>query len=629
MMNMTNRKDSINAKDATAIEKSKKKDNINNFFVAETLEKYEVVPNSAEIQVPQSPKQGQNSEDTDRILESAEKIQKSFLEKNIDLTEEDVYARLFEWITVYKVPPAEAERTVTNALIKKYNLPKNGVFAGRGAKNMKISEILEIGQKPDDQNPSVGSVGSAGSAGVGSASAGTNGGTDTASWASFDGKVIQLWENSHESIAQAGLLGDETGVVKFTLWNNTDLPVLELNQTYTFKNTLIKNWNQKVQIEMNRATTFELSDKEMKVLPSESGTSGTRGEKHNDVRKISELTKDGLWTDVYAKVVQVFEKTHESIITAGILGDETGTIRFTMWKTAECIPVEAEKTYLFSNVIVKEWNGKYAIELNRSSRVERVDMEIEVKSASFEMTGCAVDIQSGSGLVKRCPECSKVLSKGSCGDHGKVKGKHDLRIKAVFDDGKVAQEAILNRELTEKILNMTLEEAVLLTTETLDPESVSDRIKKEFLGKYYTVFGAKTDRYVIVETIVPANPVSLAAVSELKSKIELEQLEYELFGNKLGNTSENAFENESENTSGNAFENESENTSGNSNENTNTAQKQNSVKPEKDAVFEKPADYSCLEENDVDDSKYNPDFGPLSDQRLEFESVFELEKEVI
>jgi len=57
-----------------------------------------------------------------------------------------------------------------------------------------------------------------------------------------------------------------------------------------------------------------------------------------------------------------------------------------------------------------------------------------------------VDVQSGSGLIKRCPECNRALVKGACGEHGKVEGVYDLRIKAVLDDGEKVQDILMNRK---------------------------------------------------------------------------------------------------------------------------------------------------------------------------------------
>jgi Single-stranded DNA-binding replication protein A (RPA), large (70 kD) subunit and related ssDNA-binding proteins len=433
-----------------------------------------------------------NSEEN--IAERAASIKALLAENGAEADELEIKKSLEELVQKYNVPIQEAQRSVTNSLLKKHNISKSKIFSGKGSAETKT--VAEI-----------------------AASAGK---TDT--WANLTGKVIQLWENHHESITQVGLVGDETGVIKFTLWNNTGLEPLELNQAYEFKNVVVKYWNGKAGIELNKAADIKLSEKEVSVhKPADF----ENAERVNGLRKVAEINKSNLWTDLKVQVVQLFENTHESIECAGILGDETGTMRFTVWKSAEIeeLNLKVGKSYLLTGAIAKEWNGNYVVEVNRTGKIEEIQEQIEAKPAVFEIIGCAVDIQAGSGLIRRCPDCGKVLSKGNCAEHGKVKGEYDLRIKAVFDDGKQAYEAIINCGLTEKLLNIQLEEAILMAAEELDSECVNDLIRKEFIGKYYTVKGFKTDRYIISDSVDLLMKNDAGKMSDLKEiiKTELDQ----------------------------------------------------------------------------------------------------------
>jgi replication factor A1 len=133
-----------------------------------------------------------------------------------------------------------------------------------------------------------------------------------------------------------------------------------------------------------------------------------------------------------------------------------------------------------------------------------------------------VDIQKGSGLIKRCPICRRSLSKGICGEHGKVDGTYDLRIKAVLDDGRRVQDIIINRETTERLVGLTLEEAKKMAMDTLDHEVVRAMIEERLLGRYYTVTGPRVDRYILVE-IINETPVVVARdVDELIRLVEVD-----------------------------------------------------------------------------------------------------------
>ena len=219
------------------------------------------------------------------------------------------------------------------------------------------------------------------------------------------------------------------------------------------------------------------------------------------VVKASDIKEDAKWVTLRSKVVQLWETNHESISQVGLLGDESGRIKFTTWAKAGLPSVEEGKSYLFKNVVTSEWQGQFSIKLNKTSEIVPITEEIEVGSTSVEHSGAIVDIQSGSGLIKRCPECNRALVKGACGEHGKVDGIYDLRIKAVMDDGEKVQDLLMNREVTEALIGITLEKAKEMATEALDQAVVLDVIKSKLVGRYFVVSGPRLDRFILVNTI--------------------------------------------------------------------------------------------------------------------------------
>jgi replication factor A1 len=220
------------------------------------------------------------------------------------------------------------------------------------------------------------------------------------------------------------------------------------------------------------------------------------------VVKAADIKEDGKWVTLRAKVVQLWEANQESISQVGLLGDESGTIKFTKWAKASALPtLEEGKSYMFKNVTTSEWQGQFSVKLNKTSEIVSLNEDIEVGSTPVEFCGAIVDIQSGSGLIKRCPECNRALVKGACGEHGKVEGLYDLRVKAVMDDGEKVQDILLNREITEALTGITLEKAKEMATEALDQAVVLDLIKNKLVGRYFVVTGAKLDRFILVETI--------------------------------------------------------------------------------------------------------------------------------
>lgn len=217
--------------------------------------------------------------------------------------------------------------------------------------------------------------------------------------------------------------------------------------------------------------------------------------------KISQINQDSKWVTLRAKVVQLWESNHESISQVGLLGDESGTIRFTKWTKADLPELKEGKSYMFKNITTSEWQGNFSVKLHRTSEIIPIEEDIQVGSTPIEFRGAIVDIQSGSGLIKRCPECNRALVKGTCGEHGKVEGIYDLRIKAVMDDGERVQDILLNRDTTETLIGITLDQARKMATEALDQSVVLDMIKSKLIGRYFIVSGNKLDRFILVDTI--------------------------------------------------------------------------------------------------------------------------------
>jgi replication factor A1 len=225
------------------------------------------------------------------------------------------------------------------------------------------------------------------------------------------------------------------------------------------------------------------------------------GQSAGDVT-LASVDQDEQWVDVTVKVVELWEPTHDSIDQVGLIGDESGRLKFTKWAKAELPALEEGGIYEFSNVITSEYKGRYSINLNSRSNIEAVDGDIDVGAdvEDVQLSAPMVAIQSGSGLIKRCPDedCTRVLQNGRCSEHGEVEGEFDLRIKAVFDDGETVQYAIFDREATEAIAGITLEEAIEQAMDALDTSVVEESLIDALVGRYYQVEGSIVGRYLLV-----------------------------------------------------------------------------------------------------------------------------------
>ena len=223
----------------------------------------------------------------------------------------------------------------------------------------------------------------------------------------------------------------------------------------------------------------------------------------NERKQVGDIDAAEEWIDLKAKVVDLWDPRSDAVAQVGLLGDETGTIKFTKWSKSDLSELDEGEVYDLRNVVTDEYQGQFSVKLNRTTTIEQLDEEMEVGDDEVEIEGALVDIQSGSGLIKRCPDedCTRVLQNGRCSEHGEVDGEFDLRIKAVIDDGMDVHEVIFDREATEAVTGISLEEAQEMAMDALDTEVVVEEMAETVLGRYYRVTGPSLGRYVLADDV--------------------------------------------------------------------------------------------------------------------------------
>jgi len=408
------------------------------------------------------------------MKELVDQIKARLRDQKIEVSDEDIESRLKKLIVDFRVPEGEARRSVLNYFFKEHGIVPQ---VRASSEKVKISEIKEAGK-----------------------------------WVDLEVKVLDLWEPAAEAISQTGLVGDATGSMKFVKWTKSELPNLELGRSYLLKKLVTDEFQGRFSVKLNRTSQIEPLDVDVEAKPASKAAQQVT---------VVEINEPGLWVDLKVKVAQLWETNSEAISQSGLVGDETGTIKFVKWVKADLPDLEDGKSYLLKNLVTDEFQGRFSVKLNRTSQIEPLDVDVEIGSIAAEFSGALVDVQKGSGLIKRCPVCRRSLAKGVCNEHGKVDGTYDLRIKAVLDDGSRVQDVLINRETTERLVNLTLEEAKQMAMEALDHEVVRSLIESKLMGRYYSITGPRIDRYLLVESINEIPPVSLTQVDELIAVAEV------------------------------------------------------------------------------------------------------------
>jgi len=216
--------------------------------------------------------------------------------------------------------------------------------------------------------------------------------------------------------------------------------------------------------------------------------------------KIEEIKKPGEWVSLKAKVVQLWDSSSPSVSQVGLVGDETGIIKFVIWAKSGKGEVEEGKSYLFKNVVTDSFQGRMQINIGRTSEIVEIDEEVP-SPREIEIVGALVSIQQNSGLIQRCGSCHRVMTKGICPIHGKVRGYDDLRVKGVLDDGDNFYEIILNEDNIRDLTGIDLNKAKRIASERLDRNAVLSELKKLLLGRYYKVVGVRGGRYLLVRKV--------------------------------------------------------------------------------------------------------------------------------
>jgi replication factor A1 len=299
-----------------------------------------------------------------------------------------------------------------------------------------------------------------------------------------------------------GLLADETGKVPYTIWE-TEAVQLKEGDTVIIHNAYTKEYKGAPQLNLGNRASIEGSEEVLDVagMPSGGGSKEV---------KVSELADGMNYVIISGKITKLESKEvtasgeKKSIIT-GVLTDETGSVEFTVWgesKLNEGMEVRLVGAY------VKSWRGMPKLNLGDRVEVQVLtngtlgdvssgtpkvrtleDVELSGGGMDIMIRGTLVDIREGSGLVMRCPDCKRVLQKSTCRVHGKVKGTDDLRIKAILDDGTSSMNVVFGKDLTERLMGLTMDQAVKLTMEERNPELIMEMAEEKLFAQTLEVRG--------------------------------------------------------------------------------------------------------------------------------------------
>ena len=400
--------------------------------------------------------------DDEQLAPHVEEIARALGER---LSEEEIANELKKYVEVYRLSIPMAKRTI----VKKYGGDASGFSAGF---QRKLAEI-----RPNEPNVDF-----------------------VAKILSANSKDITV--KGEKKNIMFGFIGDDTTTLPWTAWDTEGME-LQKGDVISVKGAYSREYQGRVQINFGNRVSIKKED------PSTIGDIQIAAGPPR-VATIGQLREGMGYVEVKGRILsidsrEVTAKGEQKKIFSGVMADETGKVQFTAWSDFRLKQGEVVR---ISKATVKAWRGIPQLnfderaeltkvleafpsveELQKSSRSMIAEFASRGGAQDAAIEGVVIEVREGSGLVMRCPECKRALQKGTCKVHGRVEGYPDLRIKATLDDGSGAVSLIIGRELTEKLVDTTLDESMRKAKEAMNFDIVKDMIDEKLTLKVLDVTG--------------------------------------------------------------------------------------------------------------------------------------------
>ncbi len=338
-----------------------------------------------------------------------------------------------------------------------------------------------------------------------------------------------------------GVLGDPTATIPFTAWE--PLPAVPAKgDVVRVQNAYTKEYRGQVQVNFGVRTivTKEAPD----ALPEfKAGAVGSPYVGKPTPVQVVNLREGASNVAITARILSVETRQVEvdgtaKAVYSGVLADATGKSQFSAWKD---FGLGEDEVVRIEGAYVKSWRGIPQVSFDERATVTRLppdglpsaaalgesprmwieDLAERGGAVDVSVRGILIDLREGSGLISRCPECRRVLRKGACRIHGEVAGVADLRVKAVLDDGSGALTAVFDRELTEALLDKTMDACVAEAKEAMSADVVRDELSDILVAQPVEARGNVTsDDYGLMMIVDRAKILKVDVQAEAREMLE-------------------------------------------------------------------------------------------------------------
>jgi ssDNA-binding replication factor A large subunit len=301
-----------------------------------------------------------------------------------------------------------------------------------------------------------------------------------------------------------GRLADDTGAIGFLSWEPFNHEIgsllkIENSQVRCFRDTPELNFGSGTKIEVFHDSNFASADDLVAT----------------SMCKVEDLRDGARDVDIVIEFQKMIKRTftgkdgEEKSVWSGDVADPTGRCRSSIWSEPpfdiNALPV----TVRVRSARVRAWQGVPDITIDDASQIEvmagspwgdeidlannivEVDLSDLVSGPSrvgIQTSGTIVSVREDSGIIKRCPECRRVLRDGACFNHGEQDGNTDVRMRFVLDDGRSTVSLFVNKASTEQLLGLNEQQIESTISEKGQVEFVQS-IREQFLGRQCSAVG--------------------------------------------------------------------------------------------------------------------------------------------
>jgi len=312
--------------------------------------------------------------------------------------------------------------------------------------------------------------------------------------------VIIRKDGSGEIPIVRGKISDSTGSIGFLSWKEFDHEVGTLVKIIAAS---VRRFRETPEIQINDGTVVESYHDS--AFPDESQLAESEKVSIADLRNGMREVSITLQVESWAQRTFETKDGDAKIVRSGDVMDPTGRCRLTAWCEFDPSPGDSVR---IEGGRVQFWQGSPDLVVDNIDQIsilsespwDKIDpdnhwVEVDLTSVTkggsrrgISTSGTIVAINSGSGIIERCPECRRMLRDGSCSEHGPQRGEEDLRLRFVLDNGVSNANLFLGKDPAEEFLGMKMEE-VKDQISSIGREVFVSNLRNRVLSKKMVVHG--------------------------------------------------------------------------------------------------------------------------------------------